>query len=154
MIYSLLITNINGNVLLSKNYNAASDEKQMEYEKSLYQLTKDEWTFAKNERHLVAELTSSATIVVYTNVGELMLFLAGSSETYDELALSDILNPISECLKDVCKKKAVTELLFIEQIPKFVQYLDEIIQRGILDQTQFESISNYSQLKHDKKETV
>ncbi|EFA77406.1 hypothetical protein PPL_12622 [Heterostelium album PN500] len=152
MINSITITNLNGNVIFSKYYNTTIEEKQLEFEKSLYQLTKDEWIYAKSERHLVADIGGS--IVVYTNIGDLMIFLVGSSDVYDELSLSDVMHPISECIKDVCKKKGVTELYLIEQIPKFVLYLDEVIQRGHLDQIQFESISNYSLLKHDKKETV
>eukprot|EP01132_Coremiostelium_polycephalum_P009077 gene9077-11117_t len=114
-------------------------EKQNEFEKQLYQFTKDEWSFSKNEKHLVVEF--SGNITVYTNIGDLMIFISGTGD-YDELAF--------ESIKDVCKKKGVTEPYFIEQIPKFVLYLDEIIQRGQLDQIQFESIINYSSLKHDQ----
>ncbi|KAM9999763.1 hypothetical protein ACTFIZ_008243 [Dictyostelium cf. discoideum] len=145
MINSLLITNNNGNIVFSKYYSNINDEKQSEYEKLLYQFTKDEWVNSKNEKHLVTEF--SGYITVFTNVGDLMLFLCGSEEM-DELAYS---------LKDICKKKGVTEQNFIEQIPKFILYLDEIIQRGHLDQVQLESIQNYSSLKHDqpiKKDNV
>ncbi|EGC36180.1 hypothetical protein DICPUDRAFT_151407 [Dictyostelium purpureum] len=154
MINNLLITNLNGNSVFSKYYNNLNEEKQSEYEKLLYQFTKEEWGNAKNEKHLVTEF--SGYITVFTGVGDLMLFLCGSDE-YDELALSDILIPIVESLKDICKKKGVTEAYFIEQIPKFILYLDEIIQRGHLDQVQLESIQNYFALKHDqplKKDNV
>ncbi|KAK5575657.1 hypothetical protein RB653_006790 [Dictyostelium firmibasis] len=154
MINSLLITNNNGNIVFSKYYSNVGDERQSEYEKLLYQFTKDEWVNSKNEKHLVTEF--SGYITVFTNVGDLMLFLCGSEEM-DELALSDVFFPIIESLKDICKKKGVTEQNFIEQIPKFILYLDEIIQRGHLDQVQLESIQNYSSLKHDqpiKKDNV
>ncbi|EGG21687.1 hypothetical protein DFA_01573 [Cavenderia fasciculata] len=144
-INSLLITNLNGNIVFSKYYNSFNEEKQNEFEKILYQLTKDEWIHSKNEKHLITEFAGN--IIVFTNVGELLLFLCGSSDEYDELALSDIMNPIVECLKDVCKKKGVSELFFIEQIPKFVLYIDEIIQRGYLDQVQFEIVSAADEVK-------
>ncbi|KAF2073988.1 hypothetical protein CYY_004695 [Polysphondylium violaceum] len=154
MINTILITNWNGNILFSKYYNSITEEKQIEFEKLLYQFTKDEWLNSKGEKHLVTEFGGSVT--VYTNVGDLLLFVSGSDE-YDELALSDILIPITDSIKDMCKKKGVTETHYIEQIPKFVLYLDEIIQRGQLDQVQFEIVSNYSSLKHDqplKKESL
>ncbi|KYQ90982.1 hypothetical protein DLAC_11699 [Tieghemostelium lacteum] len=154
MINNLLITNLNGNIVFSKYYNILTEEKQIEFEKLTYQFTKDEWSFAKGEKHLVTEFSGNK--IVFTNVGDLMIFLCGSNE-YDELALSEIIFPLMETIKEVCKKKGVTEAHFIEQIPKFVLYLDEIIQKGQIDQTQIESILNYSALKHDqpiKKETI
>lgn len=51
MIESILITNLSGDILLSKYYNNLDPREREDWEQQLYRLTNESWNKCKNQKH-------------------------------------------------------------------------------------------------------
>jgi len=147
MIHCVIITNSTGNLLFSRYYNGSTEEEQFLWECKMYELTKDEWALAKGEKPQVS--IDNEKHIIYSGVGDLFVFATGSGED-DELVLLEVISTLTEVLKGVCKKGAVSEAALLECYPKLVIYVDEMIKRGIVDILQYEQLYLYKNMKHDQ----
>jgi len=112
----------------------------------LQKMTQDDWSNAKNEKQMVSVIGDK--FVVFCGIGDLLVFWTGSSE-YDEIILSDTLNSFINILKQICKK-GVNETSIVEQYSKICLCLDEMVNKGILDQVDPFFIKNYVDMKPEE----
>eukprot|EP01111_Echinosteliopsis_oligospora_P009323 TRINITY_DN2714_c0_g1_i2.p1 TRINITY_DN2714_c0_g1~~TRINITY_DN2714_c0_g1_i2.p1 ORF type:complete len:126 (-),score=25.38 TRINITY_DN2714_c0_g1_i2:99-476(-) len=122
-------------------------------------MTRDEWALSRNsldqqkgdkygDKNLPLVASIGEKYVVYSGLGELMIFITGSCE-YDELILMDILATMIEIVKGICKK-GVTEAGVIEAYHKISIHSDELIKSGFLNIIQNDTIYSYAHMKYDK----
>lgn len=97
----------------------------------------------RNEELLVA--SHKSVYIVYTVLGDVSIFIVGKDE-YDELALTEVIFAITSALKDVCGKPP-TERLFLDKYGKICLCLDEIVWKGLLENTDKERVRRLTRLK-------
>ncbi|KAF3782476.1 hypothetical protein EJ110_NYTH34233 [Nymphaea thermarum] len=107
-------------------------EERLHWRSFLVKLGADNLEGAKNEELLVA--SHKSVYIVYTMLGDVCLFVVGKDE-YDELAL-----------KDVCGKPP-TERLFLDKYGRICLCLDEIVWKGLLENTEKDRVRRLIRLK-------
>ncbi|KAG6422271.1 hypothetical protein SASPL_118837 [Salvia splendens] len=142
MLLAVLIANSEGNILVER-FNGVPAEERLHWRSFLVKLGVDNLRGVKNEELLVANHKS--VYIVYTVLGDVSIFVVGKDE-YDELALSEAIFVITSALKDVCGKPP-TERLFLDKYGKICLCLDEIVWKGLLENTDKDRIKRLIRLK-------
>uniref|UniRef100_A0A1D1YX34 Coatomer subunit zeta n=1 Tax=Anthurium amnicola TaxID=1678845 RepID=A0A1D1YX34_9ARAE len=81
----------------------------------------------------------------YTVIGDVCIYVVGKDE-YDELALAEVIFVITSSVKDACAKPP-TERLFLDKYGKICLCLDEIVWKGMLENTDKDRIRRLIRLK-------
>ncbi|KDO48586.1 hypothetical protein CISIN_1g031907mg [Citrus sinensis] len=98
--------------------------------------------FANSEGNILVE---RSVYIVYTVLGDVSIFVVGKDE-YDELALAEVIFAITSAVKDACGK-IPTERLFLDKYGKICLCLDEIVWKGLLENTEKDRIRRLVRLK-------
>ncbi|XP_073053632.1 uncharacterized protein [Primulina huaijiensis] len=148
MLLAVLIANSEGNILVER-FNGVPAEERLHWRSFLVKLGADNLKGVKNEELLVANHKS--VYIVYTVLGDVSIFIVGKDE-YDELAfyagllVAEAIFVITSALKDVCGKPP-TERLFLDKYGKICLCLDEIVWKGLLENTDKDRIKRLVRLK-------
>ncbi|CAI0415065.1 unnamed protein product [Linum tenue] len=142
MLLAVLISNSVGNILVER-FNGVPAEERLHWRSFLVKLGADNLKHAKNEELFVA--SHKSVYIVYTVLGDICLYVVGKDE-YDELALAEAIFVITGSIKDICKKPP-TERTFLDKYGKICLTLDEIVWKGILENTDKERIKRLVRLK-------
>uniref|UniRef100_A0A0E0KLR2 Smr domain-containing protein n=1 Tax=Oryza punctata TaxID=4537 RepID=A0A0E0KLR2_ORYPU len=118
-------------------------EERLHWRSFLVKLGADNLKGAKNEELLVASHKSVS--IVYTMIGDVCLYIVGKDE-YDELALAEVIFAITSAVKDVCGKPP-TERLFLDKYGRICLCLDEIVWKGLLENTEKDRVRRLIRLK-------
>ncbi|GJV34656.1 SNARE-like superfamily protein [Tanacetum coccineum] len=161
MLLAVLIANSEGNILVER-FNGVPGEERLHWRSFLVKLGADNLKGVKNEELLVAchksanflfyycalpylNLGSRSVYIVYTVLGHVSIYLVGKDE-YDELALSEAIFVVTSAIKDVCGKPP-TERLFLDKYGRICLCLDEIVWKGLLENTDKDRIKRLIRLK-------
>ncbi|KAK6127934.1 hypothetical protein DH2020_038311 [Rehmannia glutinosa] len=156
MLLAVLIANSEGNILVER-FNGVPAEERLHWRSFLVKLGADNLRGVKNEELLVANHKS--VYIVYTVLGDVSIFVVGKDE-YDELACkcliqllllyrpcnNNTMTVLLNALKDVCGKPP-TERLFLDKYGKICLCLDEIVWKGLLENTDKDRIKRLIRLK-------
>ncbi|CAM8877467.1 unnamed protein product [Rhodiola kirilowii] len=142
MLLSVLITNSEGNILVER-FNGVPAEERLHWRSFLVKLGADNLKGVKNDELLVA--SHKSVYIVYTVLGDVSIYVVGKNE-YDELILSEVIYVITQAIRDVCGKPP-TERLFLDKYGKICLCLDEIVWKGLLENTEKDRIKRLVRLK-------
>ncbi|KAL8232644.1 hypothetical protein R6Q57_002422 [Mikania cordata] len=142
MLLAVLIANSEGNILVER-FNGVPGEERLHWRSFLVKLGADNLKGVKNEELLVA--CHKSVYVVYTVLGHVSIYLVGKDE-YDELALSEAMFVVTSAIKDVCGKPP-TERLFLDKYGRICLCLDEIVWKGLLENTDKDRIKRLIRLR-------
>ncbi|KAI3819866.1 hypothetical protein L1987_13718 [Smallanthus sonchifolius] len=142
MLLAVLITNSEGNILVER-FNGVPGEERLHWRSFLVKLGADNLKGVKNEELCVA--SHKSVYIVYTVLGHVSIYLVGKDE-YDELALSEAIFVVTSAIKDVCGKPP-TERLFLDKYGRICLCLDEIVWKGLLENTDKDRIKRLVRLK-------
>ncbi|CAM8880484.1 unnamed protein product [Rhodiola kirilowii] len=142
MLLSVLITNSEGNILVER-FNGVPAEERLHWRSFLVKLGADNLKGVKNDELLVA--SHKSVYIVYTVLGDVSIYVVGKDE-YDELTLSEVIYVITQAIRDVCGKPP-TERLFLDKYGKICLCLDEIVWKGLLENTEKDRIKRLVRLK-------
>ncbi|KAE9449410.1 hypothetical protein C3L33_18695, partial [Rhododendron williamsianum] len=164
MLLAVLIANSEGNILVER-FNGVPAEERLHWRSFLVKLGAENLRGVKNEELLVA--CHKSVYVVYTVLGDVSIFLVGKDE-YDELACEYILYLFCSCdylfcscdmksllveknrhplpILDVCGKPP-TERLFLDKYGKICLCLDEIVWKGLLENTDKDRIKRLIRMR-------
>uniref|UniRef100_A0A0D3FRK3 Smr domain-containing protein n=1 Tax=Oryza barthii TaxID=65489 RepID=A0A0D3FRK3_9ORYZ len=142
MILAVLFSNSDGNILIERFHGVPAEER-LHWRSFLVKLGADNLKGAKNEELLVASHKSVS--IVYTMIGDVCLYIVGKDE-YDELALAEVIFAITSAVKDVCGKPP-TERLFLDKYGRICLCLDEIVWKGLLENTEKDRVRRLIRLK-------
>ncbi|RAL41351.1 unnamed protein product [Cuscuta campestris] len=142
MLLAVLIANSEGNILVER-FNGVPAEERLHWRSFLVKLGAENLKGTKNEELLVA--CHKSVYIVYTLLGDVSIYVVGKDE-YDELALSEAIFVITSSIKDVCGKPP-SERLFLDKYGKICLCLDEIVCKGLLENTEKERIKRLVRLK-------
>ncbi|XP_076941434.1 uncharacterized protein LOC143610986 [Bidens hawaiensis] len=142
MLLALLIANSEGNILVER-FNGVPGEERLHWRSFLVKLGADNLRGVKNEELLVA--CHKSVYIVYAVLGHVSIYLVGKEE-YDELALSEAIFVVTLAIKDVCGKPP-TERLFLDKYGRICLCLDEIVWKGLLENTDKDRIKRLIRLK-------
>ncbi|KAI8534287.1 hypothetical protein RHMOL_Rhmol10G0078700 [Rhododendron molle] len=142
MLLAVLIANSEGNILVER-FNGVPAEERLHWRSFLVKLGAENLRGVKNEELLVA--CHKSVYVVYTVLGDVSVFLVGKDE-YDELALSEAIFVINSAIRDVCGKPP-TERLFLDKYGKICLCLDEIVWKGLLENTDKDRIKRLIRMR-------
>uniref|UniRef100_A0A804M7M3 Coatomer subunit zeta n=1 Tax=Zea mays TaxID=4577 RepID=A0A804M7M3_MAIZE len=132
MILAVLFANSDGNILVERFHGVPAEER-LHWRSFLVKLGSENLKGSKNEELHVASHKSVS--IVYTTVGDVCLYIVGKDE-YDELA----------SVKDVCAKPP-TERLFLDKYGRICLCLDEIVWKGLLENTEKDRVRRLIRLK-------
>ncbi|CAB4272794.1 unnamed protein product [Prunus armeniaca] len=132
MILAVLFANSEGNILVER-FNGVPAEERLHWRSFLVKLGAENLRGVKNEELLVA--CHKSVYIVYTVLGDVSIYVVGKDE-YDELA----------SVKDVCGKPP-TERLFLDKYGRICLCLDEIVWKGLLENTEKDRIKRLIRLK-------
>jgi len=144
---AVLVTNRSGGIIHSKYYCGPLTEpaEAMAWQQALFEVTKDEWSDLVNETQRVA-VDAAGRILLYSGVGEVLIFLAGTGEC-EELTLSEVMVALIGVLKLVCakdKKGLITQSEIVAHYDQLCLMMGTLIHRGViefLDVTEIELLS-------------
>eukprot|EP01018_Ginkgo_biloba_P017283 Gb_24140 [translate_table: standard] len=88
---------------------------------------------------------TGSVYIVYTVIGDICVYVVGKDE-YDELALAEVIFAITASVKDACTK-VPTERLFLDKYGKVCLCLDEIVWKGMLENTDKDRVRRLTRLK-------
>ncbi|XP_038700013.1 TSET complex member tstD-like [Tripterygium wilfordii] len=142
MLMAVLISNSVGNILVER-FNGVPMEERLHWRSFLVKLGADNLKGAKNEQLFVA--SHKSVYVVYTLFGDVCLYVIGKDQ-YDELALVEVIFVITASIKDICRKTP-SERSFLDKYGRICLCLDEIIWKGILENTEKDRIKRLTRLK-------
>ncbi|ESQ27044.1 hypothetical protein EUTSA_v10019295mg [Eutrema salsugineum] len=142
MILAVLFANSVGNVLIER-FNGVPVEERLHWRCFLVKLGAENLIGVKNEKLLVA--CHKSVYIVYTVLGDVSIFLVGKDE-YGELALAEAFFIITAAVKDVCGKPP-TERLFLDKYGRICLCLDEIVWKGLVENTDKDRIKRLIRLK-------
>ncbi|KAD6119553.1 hypothetical protein E3N88_10824 [Mikania micrantha] len=125
------------------SFNGVPSEERLHWRSFLVKLGADNLKGVKNEELLIA--CHKSVYIVYTVLGHVSIYLVGKDE-YDELALSEAIFVITSAIKDVCGKPP-TERLFLDKYGRICLCLDEIVWKGLLENTDKDRIKRLIRLK-------
>ncbi|KAJ8643137.1 hypothetical protein MRB53_004885 [Persea americana] len=142
MLLAVLFSNSEGNILVERFHGVPAEER-LHWRTFLVKLGADNLKGAKNEELFVA--SHKSVYIVYTVLGDVCVYVVGKDE-YDELALAEVIFVITSSVKDVCGKPP-TERLFLDKYGKICLCLDEIVWKGMLENTDKDRIRRLIRLK-------
>ncbi|KAK1259446.1 hypothetical protein QJS04_geneDACA020045 [Acorus gramineus] len=142
MLLAVLFSNYDGNILIERFHGVPAEERQ-HWRSFLVKLGTDNLKGAKNEDLFVA--SHKSVYIVYTMLGDVCIYVVGKDE-YDELALAEVIFVITSSVKDACGKPP-TERLFLDKYGKICLCLDEIVWKGMLENTDKDRIRRLIRLK-------
>ncbi|KAJ8755968.1 hypothetical protein K2173_024513 [Erythroxylum novogranatense] len=142
MILAVLFANAEGNILIER-FSGVPAEERLHWRSFLVKLGADNLKGVKNEELLVA--SHKSVYIVYTVLGDVSIYVVGKDE-YDELALTEVIFAITSAVKDVCVKPP-TERIFLDKYGKICLCLDEIVWKGLLENTEKDRIRRLVRLK-------
>ncbi|KAJ6406238.1 hypothetical protein OIU84_009876 [Salix udensis] len=142
MLLAVLISNSEGNILIER-FNGVPAEERSHWRSFLVKSGADNLKGARNEELFVA--SHKSVYVVYTVIGDVYLYVVGKDE-YDELALAEVIFIITASIRDVCQKPP-SERLFLDKYGRICLCLDEIVWKGVLENTERERINRLIRLK-------
>ncbi|XP_043702480.1 TSET complex member tstD isoform X2 [Telopea speciosissima] len=142
MLLAVLFSNSEGNILVERFHGVPAEER-LHWRSFLVKLGADNLKGAKNEELFVA--SHKSVYIVYTVLGDVCIYVVGKDE-YDELALAEALLVITSSVKDVCGKPP-TERLFLDKYGRICLCLDEIVLKGLLENTEKDRIKRLIRLK-------
>ncbi|MBA0747731.1 hypothetical protein Gogos_004620 [Gossypium gossypioides] len=142
MLLAILISNFAGNILLER-FNGVPSEERLHWRTFLVKLGADNLKGARNEELFVS--SQKSVYIVYTVLGGVCIYIVGKDE-YDELALTEVMFVITSSIKDACGKSP-SERLFLDKYGKICLCLDEIVWKGILENTEKDRIRRLIGLK-------
>uniref|UniRef100_A0A1D1YYD5 Coatomer subunit zeta n=1 Tax=Anthurium amnicola TaxID=1678845 RepID=A0A1D1YYD5_9ARAE len=142
MLLAVLFTNCDGNILVER-FEGVPAEERLHWRSFLVKLGADNLKGAKNDELLVA--SHKSVYIVYTMLGDVCVYVVGKDE-YDELALAEVIFAITSSVKDACGKPP-TERLFLDKYGKICLCLDEIVWKGMLENTEKDRIRRMIRLK-------
>ncbi|KAM3360368.1 TSET complex member tstD-like [Capsicum galapagoense] len=142
MLLAVLIANSEGNILVER-LNGVPTEEMLHWRSFLVRLGAENLRGVKNEELLVA--CHKSVYVVYTILGAISIYVVGKEE-YDELVLSEVIYAITAIVRDVCGKPP-SERLFLDKYGKICLSLDEIVSKGLLENTEKDRIKRLVRLK-------
>ncbi|KAG6481664.1 hypothetical protein ZIOFF_058282 [Zingiber officinale] len=125
------------------HFHGVPSEERLHWRSFLVKLGAENLKGTKNEELLVA--SHKSVFVVYTMLGDVCIYVIGKDE-YDELALAEVIFVITSSVKDVCGKPP-SERLFLDHYGKICLCLDEIIWKGMLENTDKDRIRRLIRLK-------
>ncbi|GJN22605.1 hypothetical protein PR202_gb10187 [Eleusine coracana subsp. coracana] len=131
-ILAVLFANSDGNILIERFHGVPAEER-LHWRSFLVKLGSENLKGSKNEELHVASHKSVS--IVYTLIGDVCLYIVGKDE-YDELA----------SVKDVCAKPP-TERLFLDKYGRICLCLDEIVWKGLLENTEKDRVRRLIRLK-------
>ncbi|KAF8406943.1 hypothetical protein HHK36_006064 [Tetracentron sinense] len=126
-----------------RSFHGVPAEERLHWRSFLVKLGTDNLKGAKNEELFVA--SHKSVYIVYTMLGDVCVYVVGKDE-YDELALAEVIFVITSSVKDVCGKTP-TERLFLDKYGKICVCLDEIVWKGMLENTEKDRIRRLIRLK-------
>lgn len=144
MILCLLFANRGGNVLLERFHGLPAEER-LHWRSFLVKLGAENLKDAVQEEELFVA-SHKSVYIVYTVVGDICIYAVGK-DVYDELALSEVVHTVVAVVKDVCRKVAPSEHLFLEKYGKVCLCVDEIVAQGLLEQTGKDRIRRLARLQ-------
>ncbi|XVE53619.1 hypothetical protein DITRI_Ditri03aG0017300 [Diplodiscus trichospermus] len=142
MLLAILISNSIGNILIER-FNGVPSEERLHWRTFLVKLGADNLKGARNEELFVA--SHKSVYIVYTVLGGVCIYIVGKDE-YDELALTEVMFVTTSAIKDACRKSP-SERLFLDKYGKICLCLDEIVWKGILENTEKDRIRRLIGLK-------
>ncbi|KAM0935357.1 putative Longin-like domain superfamily, AP complex, mu/sigma subunit, coatomer subunit zeta protein [Dioscorea sansibarensis] len=142
MLLAVLFSNSEGNILIERFHGVPSEER-LHWRSFLVKLGADNLKGAKNEELFVA--SHKSVYIVYTILGDVCIYVVGKDE-YDELALAEVIFAITSAVKDVCSKPP-TERIFLDKYGKICLCLDEIVWKGMLENTDKDRVKRLIRLK-------
>ncbi|XP_039122960.1 TSET complex member tstD [Dioscorea cayenensis subsp. rotundata] len=142
MLLAVLFSNSEGNILIERFHGVPSEER-LHWRSFLVKLGADNLKGAKNEELFVA--SHKSVYIVYTILGDVCIYVVGKDE-YDELALAEAIFAITSAVKDVCSKPP-TERIFLDKYGKICLCLDEIVWKGMLENTDKDRVKRLIRLK-------
>ncbi|KAA8540482.1 hypothetical protein F0562_024599 [Nyssa sinensis] len=142
MLLALLFANSEGNILVER-FNGVPSEERLHWRSFLVKLGAENLKGVKNDELLVA--CHKSVYIVYTVLGDVSIFVVGKDE-YDELALAEAIFVITSAVRDVCGKPP-TERVFLDKYGKICLCLDEIVWKGLLENTDKDRIKRLVRLK-------
>ncbi|RWR72417.1 SNARE-like superfamily protein [Cinnamomum micranthum f. kanehirae] len=173
MLLAVLFSNSEGNILVERFHGVPAEER-LHWRTFLVKLGADNLKGAKNEELFVA--SHKSVYIVYTVLGDVCVYVVGKDE-YDELAckywkstfllvlsvvgpsgnltriykfyctqVAEVIFVITSSVKDVCGKPP-TERLFLDKYGKICLCLDEIVWKGMLENTDKDRIRRLIRLK-------
>uniref|UniRef100_A0A2K2A861 Coatomer subunit zeta n=1 Tax=Populus trichocarpa TaxID=3694 RepID=A0A2K2A861_POPTR len=98
---------------------------------------------SNSEGNILIELR--LVYVIYTVIGDVCLYVVGKDE-YNELALAEVIFIITASIRDVCQKPP-SERLFPDKYGRICLCLEEIVWKGVLENTEKERINRLIRLK-------
>ncbi|KAH7687242.1 SNARE-like protein [Dioscorea alata] len=142
MLLAVLFSNSEGNILIERFHGVPSEER-LHWRSFLVKLGADNLKGAKNEELFVA--SHKSVYIVYTILGDVCIYVVGKDE-YDELALAEVIFAITSAVKDVCSKPP-TERIFLDKYGRICLCLDEIVWKGMLENTDKDRVKRLIRLK-------
>ncbi|XAR50556.1 hypothetical protein NMG60_11004911 [Bertholletia excelsa] len=142
MLLAVLIANSEGNILVER-FNGVPPEERLHWRSFLVKLGAENLRAIRNEELLVA--CHKSIHVVYSLLGDVGIFVVGRDE-YDELALAEAINVIIKAVKNVCGKPP-TERRFLDKYGRICLCIDEILWKGLLENTEVDRIKRLIKLK-------
>ncbi|KAJ6843041.1 uncharacterized protein M6B38_299850 [Iris pallida] len=142
MLLAVLFSNGAGNILIERFHGVPAEER-LHWQSFLVKLGAKNLKGAKNEELFVA--SHKSVYIVYTMLGDVCIFVVGKDE-YDELALSEVLHVITSSIKDVCGKPP-SERRFLDKYGRICLCLDEIVWKGMLENTEKDRIRRLIRIK-------
>uniref|UniRef100_A0A6N2KAY8 Coatomer subunit zeta n=1 Tax=Salix viminalis TaxID=40686 RepID=A0A6N2KAY8_SALVM len=121
MILAVLFANVEGNILIER-FSGVPAEERLHWRSFLVKLGADNLKGVRNEELLVA------------------------SHNLYCLHMAEVIFAITSALKDVCGKPP-TERLFLDKYGKICLCLDEIVWKGLLENTDKERVRRLTRLK-------
>ncbi|XP_020521482.1 uncharacterized protein LOC18431894 isoform X3 [Amborella trichopoda] len=128
---------------LNYEFHGVPAEERLHWRSFLVKLGADNLKGAKNEDLFVA--SHKSVYIVYAVLGDVCVYVVGKDE-YDELALAEVIFAIISSVKDVCGKPP-TERIFLDKYGKICLCLDEIVWKGMLENTDKDRVRRLIRLK-------
>ncbi|CAM9105139.1 unnamed protein product [Heterosigma akashiwo] len=148
-IHSVLISNMNGALLLSKHFNpdCESWESKIEFERELVRATRQQWAHCLEGTEPQFSIIGREICVCFQKQGDLLFFVSGTDE-YDELALQEIVTDLIAMVNIHCEQKTSEEVLLQgDAYGKIVLGVNEMMPQGILEHCTVEEVLRMSKLK-------
>ncbi|XP_010942724.1 uncharacterized protein [Elaeis guineensis] len=142
MLLAVLFANTDGNILIERFHGVPAEER-LHWRSFLVKLGAENLRGARSEELFVA--SHKSVYIIYTMLGDVCIYVVGKDE-YDELALTEVINVIISSVKDACRKTP-TERLFLDKYGKVCLSLDEIVWKGMLENTDKSRIRRLIRLK-------
>eukprot|EP00873_Tetraselmis_striata_P010805 jgi/Tetstr1/431069/TSEL_020786.t1 len=142
-VHCVLVATRAGEVVLERFFDPLSAVERSELRAALHEASAPVIASAPDEAEFVSCYRDAS--VVFSAMADCVLYLVGSGE-YDELMLSNVTRVLREALKYVLKRPP-SETAINEKYTKACLAIDEVLNEGMLDNTNPEAIKKALKLK-------